>query len=143
MTRFIPIVIVAVIAAGCSASTEQEKNAATAKKLFDAFNKHDWNEMASVYSESAMFLDPSYGIEYASKTRSETAAKYSDMEKLFPDIHDHVVGVHPSGDVVTVEFVSTGKMNDSVSFKLPIISVLTFKDGLIVKDATYYDLENP
>lgn len=128
---------------GCVTSAPPDKNVATAKKLFDDFNKHDWNAMVSVYAESATFLDPSYGKEYVSKTRSETALKYADMQKLFPDIHDEVVGIYPSGDVVTVEFVSTGKMDNGISFKLPIISVLTFKDGLIIKDATYCNLENP
>jgi hypothetical protein len=65
------------------------------------------------------------------------------MESMFPDIHDEIVGIYPSDNVVTVEFISTGSMNDSIRFKLPIISVLTFSNGLIVKDATYYDQENP
>jgi hypothetical protein len=30
-----------------------------------------------------------------------------------------------------------------MSFKLPIVSVLTITNGNIIKDATYYDLENP
>jgi ketosteroid isomerase-like protein len=65
------------------------------------------------------------------------------MQKMFPDLHDELVGVYPSGDKVTVEFVSTGTMSDSIKFSLPIVTVLTFENGLIVKDATYYDLENP
>jgi ketosteroid isomerase-like protein len=73
------------------------------------------------------------------KTRKETADKYTEMQKIFPDAHDEVVGVYVSGDKVTVEFVFTGTSSDSAKFTMPIISVLTFKDGLIVKDATYYD----
>jgi hypothetical protein len=61
---------------------------------------------------------------------------------MFPDIHDEVIGMYPSGKKVTIEFVSTGSISDSTKFKLPIITVLTFQDGLITKDATYYDLEN-
>lgn len=60
---------------------------------------------------------------------------------MFPDLHDEVTGLYPSGDKVTVEFIATGSMSDSISFKLPIVSVLTFKDGKIVRDATYYDQE--
>jgi ketosteroid isomerase-like protein len=128
---------------GCASPGPEEKNAAAATRLFEAFNKHNWQEMASLYSEDALFLDPSYGQEYVRKSRKETAAKYLEMEKMFPDIRDEIIGIYPSGDIVTVEFVSTGTMNDSINFKLPIISVLTFENGLIVKDATYYDLENP
>lgn len=111
--------------------------------MFDAFNRHDWNAMTNYYSESASFLDPSFGKEYVNKSRKETAAKYAEMEKMFPDLHDEVIGVYPSGDKVTIEFISTGTISDSIKFSLPIVSVLTFENGLIVKDATYYDLENP
>lgn len=142
-TTFIIGLFCSLLLAGCAVSESGQKNAATAAKLFDAFNRHDWQEMASFYSDTASFLDPSYGKDYVIKSRKETIAKYAEMEKMFPDIHDEVVGIYPSGDVVTVEFVATGSANDSVRFKLPIISVLHFKDGLIVRDATFYDLENP
>ena len=141
-----PLIIIltgVLLTIGCTKSDSGKKNAAVAAQLFDAFNRHDWQEMTSLYAEDASFLDPSYGKAYVTKSRQETIEKYTEMEKMFPDIRDEVVGTYPSGDVVTVEFISTGKMNDSISFTLPIISVLTFKDGLIVKYATYYDLENP
>jgi len=111
--------------------------------MFEAFNRHAWDSMAGYYAEPALFLDPSFGMEYVSKTRNETAAKYRELAGMFPNIHDEVVGMYPSGDKVTVEFVSTGMMGDTLAFKLPIVTVLTFKDALIVRDATYYDLENP
>jgi ketosteroid isomerase-like protein len=127
---------------GCAAN-EDNPNTAVAEKLFEAFNRHDWQQMASYYSDSARFLDPSFGKEYVIKSRNETAKKYADMESMFADLHDDVVAIHPAGDVVTVEFVATGSVNDSIKFRLPIVSVLTFRDGMIIKDATYYDLENP
>lgn len=131
------------ILASCTSPETNDQNVNTARAMFDAFNRHDWNTMTKYYSESASFLDPSYGKDYVTKTREETAAKYSEMQKMFPDVHDELVGVYPSGDKVTIEFISTGTISDSVKFSLPIITVLTFENGLIVKDATYYDLENP
>jgi ketosteroid isomerase-like protein len=128
---------------GCAVKDDTTKNVAIAHAMFDAFNTHDWQKMASYYSEDAIFLDPSYGTDYVTKTRSDLVAKYEALEKLFPDIHDQIVGTYLSGDKVTVEFISTGTVSDTINFKLPIIAVLTFKNGLIVKDATYYDLENP
>jgi ketosteroid isomerase-like protein len=125
------------LSGACSAP--DNGNVATARKLFDAFNRHAWTEMASYYDESAQFLDPSFGPDYVTKTRSETVAKYEGFQQAFPDIHDEVTGIYPSGDKVIVEFVSTGKSGDSLSFRLPIISVLTFRNSKIVKDATYYD----
>lgn len=127
----------------CAPKTSDDKNAATARAMFDAFNRHDWKAMANYYSEPASFLDPSYGSEYVTKTRQETADKYAEMQTMFPDLHDELVGVYAFEDKVIVEFVSTGTMPDSIQFRLPIITVLTFENGFIVKDATYYDLENP
>ena len=139
----IPFYILCCVFVACSSQTTNNKNVETAHAMFDAFNRHDWNAMTNYYSESASFLDPSFGHEYITKSRQETAAKYAEMQKMFPDIHDELVGVYPSGDKVIVEFVSTGSISDSVKFSLPIVTVLTFENGLIIKDATYYDLENP
>lgn len=126
-----------VLLVGC---TSTNKNVELTKEMFDAFNRHDWKGMASYYSPDAQFLDPSYGLEYVTKTQAETSSKYSEMESMFPDIRDDVKEVYSDGDKVIVEFISTGSSGDSISLKLPIISVLTFKDGKIVRDATYYDL---
>jgi ketosteroid isomerase-like protein len=132
------------VASSCSPpARDDERNTAVARKMFEAFNRHAWDTMAGYYADTALFLDPSFGTEYVSKTREETAAKYHEMEAMFPNIHDEVVGMYASGDKVTVEFVSTGTMGDTLNFKLPIITVLSFKEGLIVRDATYYDLQNP
>lgn len=142
MRVFLVFVGISLLAIGCNKSDE-DKNVEVVNAMFEAFNQHDWQKMAAFYSDDASFLDPSYGPDYVTKTREEIASKYAELEKLFPDIHDQVIGMYPSGDKVTVEFVSTGTLTDSLKLKLPIITVLTFKDGLIIKDATYYDQENP
>jgi ketosteroid isomerase-like protein len=59
---------------------------------------------------------------------------------MIPNIHDEIVELYAVGDKVVIEFVSTGTINDTLQFKLPIVSVLTLKDGKIFKDATYYDM---
>lgn len=137
------LILLGILITSCTNTNEAEKNETIATAMFDAFNQHNWEKMASYYSNDAQFLDPSYGTEFVTKSRSETAAKYAELEKMFPDINDQIVGMYPSGEIITVEFVSTGSISDSIKFKLPIITVLTFKDGVIIKDATYYDLENP
>ncbi|MBX2915218.1 MAG: nuclear transport factor 2 family protein [Cyclobacteriaceae bacterium] len=129
-----------ILAACTSPESEVEKNTAVAQKLFEAFNKHNWKAMSELYAEPAQFLDPSFGPEVVIKSRSETIAKYSEMQAAFPDVQDAVQNIYPSGETVTIEFISTGTAPDGTKFSLPIVSILTIRDGLIVKDATYYDL---
>lgn len=127
--------------AACSPLMKQEnKNSKVAEKLFEAFNSHNWEAMTDLYAEEAQFLDPSYGTEFVTKSRAETMAKYKEMETIFPNIHDEVKNIHTSGETVIVEFISTGTAADGTTFTLPIVSLLTIRNGLIIKDATYYDL---
>ena len=117
-----------------------EQNASLVKTLFEHFNQHDWEAMANLYVEDALFKDPAYGIELVKKSREETIAHYTGLSEMFPDVHDEVIGIYPSGEKkVIVEFVSTGSSPDGDSFKLPICAVMTIENGKIVKDCVYYD----
>jgi ketosteroid isomerase-like protein len=119
-----------------------ETNKETALAMFDAFNKHDWQKMAKYYAEDAEFLDPSLGKTYVKQSHAEIIGKYQGMQQMFPDITDDVTGLYVDGNSVIVQFTSHGTVSGGSSFSLPIITVLTFSNGLIVRDATYYDLEN-
>ena len=117
-----------------------EKNIAIAKKVYEAFNKHNWEEMANLYSETADFKDPSLGKEPITQTRKQTIEKYSDLAKTFPDVKDEIVSIYPSGNQhVIVEFVSSGTAPDGEKWTLPICTIFTIQSGVIVKDFTYYD----
>lgn len=137
--------------AGCQApvakdtavETSTNENETVVRSMFEAFNRHDWKAMAEHYADSALFLDPSYGISFVTKSRSEIVSKYTEFAGVFPDLHDDVKNVYVSGSVVTVEFVSTGTAPDGTRFELPIACILTLKDGKIIRDATYYDMMNP
>lgn len=121
------------------AEARRNKNAQVAHAMFEAFNEHNWEKMASYYIVDAEFLDPSIGKEYVKQTRAEIVEKYTKLATRFPDIHDEVVGVYEFQDKVIVEFISTGNSLDSLSLNLPICTILTFEDGLIKRGATYYD----
>ncbi len=125
----------------CSAPSENPtaKNEQLVRSMFEAFNRHDWEAMASHYSDSALFLDPSFGTDYVWQTRTEMVIKYKEMHALFPDLHDEVVTVTANDNRVAVEFISTGTQPDGKQFELPIGCVLTLEAGKIVKDATYYN----
>jgi hypothetical protein len=118
-----------------------KENEAIVRAAFDAFNQHDWHKMASYYAEPAQFLDPEYGTEYVQKNQKDIAESHAGLEKFSPDVKDSLTTVITSGNKVVVEFISSGTTADKKPWKLPISTIFTLKNGKIVKDATYYNLE--
>ena len=120
--------------------TLQSQNISVAKKVFEHFNQHNWEKMAELYSDSAEFLDPSFGQKPIKQTRRQTVKKYQEMQAIFKDIRDDVVQIYASGDKnVIVEFVSSGTAPDGTKWTLPICTIFTIENGQITKDHTYYD----
>jgi len=145
MRKILVIIAVSFLALSCnnqnhSKMTDTSKNEKLVKQYFDLFNKHDWKKMSEMYSETADFKDPSLGKGIVKQTRKQTQEKYVRLHEIFPDLHDEVVQIYPSGDDhIIVEFVSTGKAPDNSKFELPICTIFTIENGLITKDFTYFD----
>lgn len=119
--------------------TPDTAHAEPVRKMFEAFNKHDWELMASYYSDPAEFLDPSLGKNYVKLSRAQLAKKYADLQKGAPDIKDDIAGFYISGEEnVVVQFTSSGTSGGQ-KWSLSICTVFTVKDGKIMRDATYYD----
>lgn len=117
--------------------TDNEK---LVKQYFELFNNHDFAKMANMYAETTDFKDPSLGKGIVKQTRQQTIEKYTELAKIFPDLHDQVIQTYPSGDNhIIVEFVSSGTGPDKVKFELAICTILTIEKKLITKDFTYLD----
>lgn len=114
------------------------QNLNSAKALFAAFNQHDWQKMANFYAQDATFLDPSYGTAWVKKTKEELIANYAGMEKGAPDIKDTITSIFAADDKVSVQFTASGT-TEGQEWSVQISTILTFKDGKIISDATYYD----
>lgn len=96
--------------------------------------------MAKMYADTAYFKDPSLGVGIVKQTRQQTIQKYTELNKIFPNLHDNVVATYLSGEKhITVEFISTGTAADGSKFELPICTIFTIENGKITKDFTYYD----
>jgi ketosteroid isomerase-like protein len=118
-------------------TTDNEK---FVKQYFEHFNNHDFAKMANMYAETTDFKDPSLGQGIVKQTRQQTIEKYTELAKVFPDLHDQVIQTYPSGDNhIIVEFVSSGTGPDKVKFELAICTILTIENRLITKDFTYFD----
>lgn len=121
-------------------SVQTADNEKLIKQYFEHFNNHEWTKMANMYSEVSEFKDPSLGQGIVKQTRQQIIDKYSELNKVFPDLHDQVIQIYPSGDKhIVVEFVSSGTAPDASKFELPICTILTIENGIITKDFTYFD----
>ncbi len=121
----------------CQAKTDQNK--ILIENYYKQFNEHNWEAMAELYVDSAEMKDPSIGIENIKMSKADIVAKYTELEKMIPDVRDSIINTYSMGNNVVVEFVSTGTAPDGTTFKLPICTVFEIKDGKITKDLTYYD----
>lgn len=120
-----------------STTTDNEK---FVKQYFEYFNKHEWQKMANMYAEISEFKDPTLGQGIVKQTRQQIIDKYSELNKMFPNLHDNVIQMYSSGsNHVIVEFISTGTPPDSSKFELPICTIMTIENGVITKDFTYFD----
>lgn len=119
---------------------ETSDNEKLVKLYFEHFNNHEWTKMANMYAEISEFKDPSLGQGIVKQTRQQIIDKYSELNKVFPDLHDQVIQTYPSGNKhIIVEFVSSGTGPDKVKFELAICTILTIEKGVITKDFTYFD----
>lgn len=121
-------------------NTDTGKTERLVRKYFDHFNKHEWTELAAMYTDSADFKDPSLGTEKVKQTKKQIEDKYKALEEIFPDINDEIVNIYPSeNNKIIVEFISTATLPDKTKFKLPICTIFSFEGDLIKEDFTYYD----
>jgi ketosteroid isomerase-like protein len=144
MKKVFILYMIAIAIASCNFTNnknmETTENEKLIKQNFENFNNHDWDKMGNMYTEVAEFKDPSIGKGIVKQTRQQIIAKYSELNKVFPDIHDKVIQTYSSGGKnIIVEFISTGIAPDSSNFELPICTIFTIENGLITKDFTYYD----
>lgn len=123
---------------GCQYSGVERQNIEQVYALFEAFNQHDSDTLASLYSEDARLVSP----EACQPTvgRLAIAASYRELFQQIPDLQDDLTQLIADGDRVAVGFDARGTINDQ-RFELPIAAFLTLRDGLIVEDIAYFDAD--
>jgi ketosteroid isomerase-like protein len=116
-----------------------EANKALLNQFYLHFNNHDWTKMADLYIDKPEMKDPAYGLKSITMTKAEIIKKYTELQSMFPDVHDSILRMYPSADHMIVEFESKGTSADGSTFLLPICTIFEIKNGRITKDFTYYD----
>ncbi|MEN9638628.1 MAG: hypothetical protein RLZZ262_496 [Bacteroidota bacterium] len=136
-----------ILLASCQEQTKKNEviaprqvDPAKGRALFEAFNAHNWNAMADKYDADALFMDPALGVYPVHQSKDSIVAKYTQLQAMCPDINDSLVAVWPcDSNKLVAEFVSKGTLPDGSILRLPIVSILTYRNGLIISDHTYYD----
>lgn len=145
MRKIIIIPVIFCLIVSCNNQKQSQpvdttKNEKLVNQYFEYFNNHNWKKMSEMYIDTADFKDPSLGKGIVKQTRKETEDKYAKLNKVFPDLHDKIIQIYPSGEKhIVVEFISTGTAPDNSKFELPICTIFTIENGLITKDFTYFD----
>ncbi|MCX2477250.1 nuclear transport factor 2 family protein [Pedobacter sp. MC2016-05] len=144
MKKILTLFIIILIFSACSNKKEKSMaisdNEKLVKQYFEHFNNHDWTKLSKMYADISEFKDPSLGQGIVKQTRQQIIAKYSELNKIFPDLHDQIIQIYPSGGKhMIVEFVSTGTSPENSKFELPICTIFTIENGLITKDFSYFD----
>lgn len=141
MKKLISLGFAILVFSSCvNSNTSAIDNEKIVQQYYVYFNQHQWQKMAQMYSEKALFKDPSLGPGTVVQTRQQIAQKYTELASLFPDVHDSIVAIYPSSDKhIVVEFISTGTAPEQSKFSLPICTIFTIENGQITKDFTYYD----
>jgi predicted SnoaL-like aldol condensation-catalyzing enzyme len=140
MKNVILFLIILIILNACSKKDANNANEKFVKQYFEYFNRHDWIKMATMYSDSTDFKDPTLGLGIVKQSRKQIIEKYTELSKIFPNIKDEITAIYPSGDIhIIVEFISSGSATDGTTFQLPICTIFTIENGLITKDFTYFD----
>ncbi len=144
MKRVYLILVIFFLVISCNKTKEKNVEVAANEKLiktyFKHFNNHDWEKMANMYIENAEFKDPTLGKGMVKQSRKQIVEKYSELNKIFPDLNDKVIQIYPSGkNHIVVEFISSGTAPNNSKFELPICTIFTIKNGMIIRDFTYFD----
>ena len=122
------------------------KNVDAARAGFDTWNKREWKDAASRYTETATLID--HGREITYEGREEIVRSWDELAKGFPDAEITDVSSYDAGDTVTSTFVGRGTNKGEFMgmpatgrrVSLPVVSIAHFDpSGLIDREEQYSD----
>ena len=140
MKTYLIILLFAVHFNADGQNTEEQRNTIIALAVYQSFNDHNWEKMASYYDSQVIITDPDETEAIVGVTGMPD--KYAAYAAHIPNIQDSVVNLYAFDHHVVVEFIAYGTTLDGEPFSLPICSIMTLENGKITREANYYDLKN-
>eukprot|EP00929_Paragymnodinium_shiwhaense_P096291 TRINITY_DN57838_c0_g1_i1.p1 TRINITY_DN57838_c0_g1~~TRINITY_DN57838_c0_g1_i1.p1 ORF type:complete len:148 (+),score=40.01 TRINITY_DN57838_c0_g1_i1:66-509(+) len=108
-----------------------------ARNYYDAFNEHDLSKLKTFFLQASELEDKNNGH----LTGYDAVVKaHADVLGSVPNIHFHVVALHPSLETNTMLCELKAKLNDDAKTELRIVDVLEFfPDMQHIKSLRAYD----
>lgn len=103
----------------------------TALAVFDAFNRRDLAAMEALYARDAVLTSSDF---CAPRGRADIRRTFQVLFDAFPDVRDEIGKVVAEDGLVAVQFTAKAS-----GLELPIVTIFTIRDGLIVRDETVFD----
>jgi ketosteroid isomerase-like protein len=123
---------IAMIAALGAATTGPR---AATEDFFAAFNRRDFAAMEAIYAPDARLTSSDF---CAPRKRADIRRTYQTLFDGHPDVRDVVDTIIVEGNRVAVRFHAVAT-DGRRPLRLPLMTFLTFRDGLIVEDDTIFD----
>lgn len=122
------------------------KNVDAVRTSFEVWNKREWKQAVSAYTENATLID--HGREITYKGRDEIVASWDELAKGFPDAELTDAVSYDAGDTVVTTFVGRGTNKGELRgmpatgrrVSLPLCEIDHFdSNGLIDRAEQYSD----
>jgi steroid delta-isomerase-like uncharacterized protein len=121
----------------CELRTEEPHPTKVIQRLFDAFNRHDVDEMLALYQADAIHISPAFCTPR--RGREEIGSVFRDLFRNIPDVHDQLVETVSEADKIVVAVEARGTTAQGQGMTLSIAIFFEIRDGLIVSERTMYD----
>ena len=127
--------MIALLLSAALIQTPPETNRAATEAFFVAFNARDFVAMEALYAPDAVLTSSDF---CAPRGRSDLRRTYQTLFDGHPDVQDVVQTMVAQDDHVAVRFHAVAEAG-SRPMRLPLMTFLRFRDGLIVEDDTIFD----
>ncbi len=113
-----------------------------AEKLFRAINAQQWEQLLAFFRDDAVLIFPGTSPLSGEHRGKESIKKYfRRMHIAVPDLTFEIRAMSESGDLVMIEWRNTGKTRRGSAYDNYGVTVLQFKEGMVLELRDYLDTE--
>ncbi len=115
-----------------------QSNIETIQRMYELFNKRQWQEIASLYTDQAFFLDNRQD-SFVTRNKEDIPTIFEAFERKYPGIKEKILYIEESGDLVYVQFLTSGKSKSGGYWQQIAWTIFTVENRKIAKVASYFN----